>query len=1192
MSKKGQDNQRGISFQNKVALLYMLDHYRNEIFTEIKFEDDNFEDFTLFFKDSLNNASFFHNFEVKNWKDPLNVNKAREIIWKEVKKGISRYSDKDKFFIIAPSFHEDCKKINSFKEEYFFNSRENFEKTKKIYQEVNQSSPLFDWSKEEILFLKYVYLVELKSENINNMIIDRFHYEDLFFYTEDNLHNITSLFLSKITDKSSTGRRLSKSEIQNIFAEFHKAETNKSESYNLSKDFGQVIDNIESKLETENEFETLNHDRYIAPISIRLKAIFYIADKLKQNNFKLKSVKWFIEKILIKKYYFFQCMGLLEKYVKPADLIQEDINFILDFIFKIYEKSFSKYDFSNGYNRRILKLLLNICERPEVSEQFKDKIIEFLNNNAIPDWQKGLKSYVGDSYNYQYIPKLIEKLFGYNEEGLKFIFKKYDFTKKSPAFSDIHYNYSHFYHEYIESFINENFKINFPLVIKNLSDQFQSLYRNYGYNSYEGYEISGGYSGSGNNYNPHILPLESILSRCIEKFYNETNDWKYLYPFAHSEYNKDNPVFVKRSFIPFLLRKLKESSEENLEDNKFYKALKSILKITKGFPSTEDILADKLSIHSDIKDNHLEKLVKIILYKYSKEGISYDILTIQLLFRLIESGKTNFKPYLKNILLNKTFRNHPRYERTLRLFESGMTNKNISNFFNEIKDDIDISQNPDLAYRSFLLDLKNSSLENSNLSKLFKSSSEKDLNRLALIIKKTLGDPSFLKKILKFMKNHLDLKDFYKRIKTSEHLKEAIIKLAEQAINYDIDLSERIIDLCVKDTNLCGESENLHNQVAKGETSFAIETMRAHLCYAINEYIINYNQKTDRKSLEKLERAFFWVKRLIDLDGSLASKIDGFPKPNYYLRYFAIMPLSALGHHTIRDRLNNFKKGLGDEIKNLAFDIIEKTAKEVEENKYTPDELFSTILDLFDYIRDLNADEAKKLLSFIESFRIKEDVFFIYYALFREKYFEEKGAFKSAPFKKMLKNICKSGPDQLKHSLSFTIYKEIENKKQNGESKPDFEKIENNKQNDESKPNFEFFEKIKDYWILLFENINENMLSPLLMTLSIVLKNKRYYNDYKKYFFQLIEKLLENSNDCFIYLDDIFPAISENSPDDLAKILLLFLEKGDPTRGYIPFSYEVDQYLIPEIKKAKNKISPEKICKVKKELRKYNKTLD
>ena len=1221
MSKKGQDNQRGINFQNKVALLYMLDHYRYANFTEIRFEGDNFEDFTLFFTDSINHFTFFYNFEVKDWNNPLSRGKVREIIDKEVQKGINRYSENGKFFIVAPSFKDDCKEINSFKEKCFFNSNKNFEKIKKMYQEIDENNQLLNWNKKEILFLKYVHLVELKEENINNMIIDRFHYEDSFFYSEDNLENIINRFVNKITDNSSHGGILSKGEIQNILSEFHKAETKKSESYNLDNDLGQAINTIENKLKTQSEFETLNHDRYITPISARPQAIFYITDKLKQRKFKLKSIKWFIEKILIKQYYFFQCLDLLKIYIKENNLTNQDTNFILEFIFKLYEKGsagsdLQKSEFKSYSNKRILELLskisacqkisnqpknkfikflydvipdwlkrileflFNMSNRSKISEQFKDKFIKFLEN-SIPDWNKKLNNYSWDSYNYQDIPKLIKNLLGYNKEGLKLIFEKHDFTK---WIDNLVRGYSSTYYDYVEDFINKDFKKNFPLVIKSLSNQFQSLCRSYGYDSdfYKGYEvIGGGYSGWGNNYNLHVLPLESTLSRCIDRFYEKTKDWEYLSHFVYSKYDKDNPVFVKRSFIPFLLKQLLESSEENPETNKFYKALESILKIKEGLPFTEDILANKLiHYHSKIKDIYLKKLVEMILYKYSKEGISYRIFTIKLLFQIIESGRLNFKNYLKKILLNKEFKQHYMYEQTLSLFESRITNSNINDFFNEIKNELDLSKSNDLRYRSVIL--QTSPLEKSKLAELFRSSSKKDLDRLASIIEKDLWNTSgskLLEKVLKFMKNHLDLEDFYKRIKNSEYLKEIIIQLIERPINYDTDLSERIITLCIKDLNLCGESEDLHNEVAKGGKNLSISTMRAHLCFTIGKYIIKHNQELDIKSLRKLEKAFSWVKLLIDLDASLANKIKDFPKPNYYLRAFAIMPLINLAHHEIRNKLNNFKPGLGDEIKNFAFSIIDKTKEETEKNNYTPFELFDKISHFFDYIRDLDEEEAEKLLSFVECFRVAEaNHFFIYYALFREKYFEEKGTFKSDQFKKILINICKSEPDQLKYSLSFTIYKDIENKRQE----------------DESKPDFEFFEKIKNYWVLLFENMNKAMFFPLLMTLSFVLKNELYYEKYKKYFFQLIEQALKNresSNDYFMHLDNILPAISKNNPDDLAKILFLILEKGDSAKGDIPFSYEVRRHLIPEINKAKNKISPEKICKIEEELKKYNETL-
>jgi len=107
----GASNQRGINFQNKVALFYMLSSLKYSDFLRIKFEGESFSDFTLFFYNRQKQSSIFHNFEVKNYRDPLQLNKVRQIIQKESNKGVDRYSDQDRFKIVAPSFSAECKKL-------------------------------------------------------------------------------------------------------------------------------------------------------------------------------------------------------------------------------------------------------------------------------------------------------------------------------------------------------------------------------------------------------------------------------------------------------------------------------------------------------------------------------------------------------------------------------------------------------------------------------------------------------------------------------------------------------------------------------------------------------------------------------------------------------------------------------------------------------------------------------------------------------------------------------------------------------------------------------------------------------------------------------------------------------------------------------------------------------------------------
>ena len=1215
MSKKGQDNQRGIGFQNKVALLYMLDNYKYSNFLKIKLEGSQFEDFTLFFSDLKKTSSFFREFEVKNLSKALTLTDIRNIIKKELEKGAGRYSDKDSFYIVAPSFSEKCKThISALKESYCFYSYKEINSAKKMYNMMYDKNPILDWNEEEILFIKHkTEIVALSEKNTDQWIQERFYREQGFFYTKDNAQNIISQFFKKISELSSQGEELTKQKITKIITEFCENETNKSESYDLKKDLGTVVQDIKIKLQTEDDFAKLNDNRYITPISKRERVIFCIVNKLKKTEFQFKKIKWFFDKILIKERYMLHSLNLLKKYAEKESLDLEDKDNILEFIFKLYNyeqnsSSFYKKNFNTFYKDDIFTILLKLS-KTNISDDFKKKVYLFLNK-VLPDWQKvHREQFYHDIYTD--IPETIKNVFDYTKEGIELVFKTYDFTSTRDYQGDI-------YRNYIEEFINKDFKINFPLVVKHLVEQFTVLYKKeYRYKEYAGYELAGGgYSGFSGQYNLQSFNWESLLSYCIIQFYSKTKDWEFLKPVIYAPWDKENPVFVKRSFIPFLLQQLNGSSEENPKKNKFYKALETILEIKKGFPTTEDIVINELKKYSetlDVKQNSLEFddfvneafgtkeslraenvnknnvgipdvylrfIIRKILYKYSETGISYNILLIQLIVQFIANGNLQFKEDLKKILLDKKFKSFHVYELALRIIEKKIKNQYIKEFFIEIKDKLDISQNKPLLYTDVAVISQKPSIE-----KLFNSSLKKDLDNLAGIVEDAFSKNNliFIKKFLKLIEDNLV--EFYKRAKISDYLMYVIAQIppkvaAENILNNE-ELAEEIIDMCVNDTDLCGENKTLHEQVAiKGEESLTITTMRAHLCYSINSYVAYYCQKQDEVSLKKLAKAFSWIKILMDLDGFLADRIPGFPQPNYYLRHFALIPLTTLSYYRTRANLNKYKTGLGDEVKSFSFAVLKQTEKEIENNNYKPNRLLNHIGMLFDVIRDLTEEEAKKALCFIRKFNVSGfSYLFIYYAVFREKeaLFAKMG-FKSDWFKKELQDICKSRSDELKSPISFDIYKNIENK---------------NKKSQKPEPDFDFFEKVKDYWALLFENINKNTWYSLMRTLDFVLdRNTSYYSFYKKYFFKLTEQILasieESEEYGFLHWDETLQAVSKHAPDDLTKILFLFLEKGDCISGHIPFGDEVKNDLIPKIKQQKNKISQKNIKKAEVKLKEYN----
>ena len=1184
MSKKGQDNQRGINFQNKVALLYMLDHYKYSNFIKIKLEGNSFEDFTLFFSNENTMSNFFYSFEVKNWTKSLTLNDVKNIIRKEINKGIGRYSEKDVFCIIASSVDQECKnQINSFKEKYLFHSEINFEDTKELYKKIYGDHPILEWKKEEIIFIqKKLKLMELKKESVDKLIRERFAYEESFFYTKENTKNIIGQFFLKISNASSSGKELTKQKIKEIISEFCNAETGKSESYDSDQNLGKILAIVKENLQTEDQFETLSKDRYITPISKRVKVIFYIVDELEKKKFQLKKVKWFFDKILIKNQYMLKSMSLLEMYAGQNILDQNDKILILEFIFKLFEyesKSsfFYKHSFNLFYRHNIFKILLKLSNT-SVSDEIKQRTRDFLDQ-FLPNWQITNQNHIEYDHPYVYrdIPQIIKNLFECSKDGIQFIFKKHDFT--------ISRDYQKYiYYDYIKEFINQDFKNNFWIVVKELTNQFKILHQSDGESDYYGYELyGGGYSGTGGQFNLHTFKWEFILSQCIEQHCHEKTDDEFLTSIIKHPVSKDIPVFVKRSCIPFLLNKLQNTSKEKPKENIFYKYLESTLEVKKGLPRTEDTTINELyGKHPSIPDVYLDLIIEKILYKYSKDGISHNIHLIRLMLVFIENGKTKFKDKLKRILLNNEFQKSHQYDLALKILEGKINNQNIKNFFDEIRNKLDLSQNNNLLY----IGVQQSS---STIEKLFNSSSKKDLDTLADLIQGAVlrNGNDFIKNILKLMER--DLEKFYKRAKISEYLIRMIAQVAPYALSLlkNEQMAEDIIEMCMNDTDLYGESKALHKEIAtETEKSIDITTMRAYLCcYSIDGYISYYSDKKDEFSLKKLETAFSWVKILMDLDGTLADNIPKFPKPNYYLRYFATIPLIGLSYRDTRQNLNRYtrqnlnrcKLGLGDEVKNFCFDILEKTKKEIKENQYNPTTLLKEIGSLFDIIRDLNEKEAKKVLSFIREFDVRESGhLFIYYALFRDKHFKEKGVFKNDDFKDILTNICKGSPNELKQYISFIMYKNIRNL---------------NERTQRYEPDFEFFEQIKDYWILLFENFNKEMQFSLISTLAIILeRNKTYYDKYRKKIFEFVKKILEDENKPYrssLHMDNVLKASAKYAPNDLTQLLFLLLDKGDSKKGWIPFHSEVMNYLIPQIRKQKDKISPKEIKEAQEKLSNY-----
>lgn len=1133
MSRKGQDNQRGVTFQNKVALLYMLRYLKYSNFLSIQFEGDDFSDFTLFFRDEDKGVNFFHEFEVKCRSNPISTSYVKQIVTGRLQKGIEQYSAEDKFYIVAPMFTQKCK--DEIKEFLLFYSMgyKDFKSQQLLDRSLFGDSSSVKWKEEEFAFLSHVKLEEIELQHIDSKIVQYFAYKDHFFYTPGDLNNIISELFKEVSQRSGVGKSLTKDEIQSIIKQFCSSQVQK---YNIGRasSLGGLLEKVEPFLVEEEKFKTLEND--LTPISNNPRVILRITKELQKKTFKLNSIKWFINSILLKQPYSYLFLDLLKKYIYSDD----DIHCILDIINNICNSE--TVDLLDPYfSIQICELIKEISEKNDLIN-FREKICSILDS-IIPDWKSTHQHYYKKIWGNKYVPKLVCKVFDNKEEGVFFIFKKHDFVHMRTDIGS-YYNVlnKNYYLDFIKDFINEDFKRNFKIVVKNLSDQFTTIYESWGIR-YIGFEVTGGFSGVNNTYNLNVFRWEKVLSNCIEELYNKTDDWKYLRNMLNKKVSKNNPLFVKRSFIPFLLRQMEQFSAEG----KYYKALEIIIEIDKGFPHTEDVVIKELS-GVNIGDHYLKLILDKVLCK-SHNRITFSIIIIQFIISLIARGKNYFEDILKAHLMNEDFKSHFIYSNTLGILANYITNEHIQNFLNKNKNDIDYSLNMDLSAYFIQLDPSKEIIE------LLESSNYDGFNRLASTIEKfnLTNKHEEIKKILNLMKDENLLNNFYEKAKNSDYLKKMMAGvLADHAVRYDVELAEKIIQLCIEDPNLCDESESLNHKMIDGEVYSALVTMRSYLCFfSIPNYIYYNFQKGDDISLARVEKSFRWIQRLIDLDGSLAESIEGFPKPNYYLRSYVIKSLISVSYYETRVTLNKFKKNLGNDIKDFALSILKSTKEELLESKHQPTFLLEQIGDLFDVIRDLNEREARLVLEFVNQFEVVSAChLFIYYALFRDGepiFFDKDKNFARDSFEKTLKEVCMGKPNRVKVEIAHVM--------SNGMGNDD--KLDANN-----------FNKMEKYWWALFKDVNSDIIYSLMRGLSYILKDsKYYYNKYKKYFFKLIIKILnlkDVSKGYFLGLHIIIPTIKKYNPDDLCELILLFLDEGDAKTGEFPFQIEVKHNLIEE----------------------------
>jgi len=525
--------------------------------------------------------------------------------------------------------------------------------------------------------------------------------------------------------------------------------------------------------------------------------------------------------------------------------------------------------------------------------------------------------------------------------------------------------------------------------------------------SYRGAELmGGGVSQMGSNFelaDSHFVRevLTPFLVRLKgENYANGSHGgfWDFLterFLKRPDQVSPENPVFLKRASVPILLDMSYDPDDKG--NKEAFESLLIIFQIKDGIPHCSEVIFYHLSKKLDAyRESSLfrENTRRLIRKDLEMHGnIPGSVFCVQVICDLVRHNDEEAESLLFDLVQNERYienddfhyntfgqlkdlsQSHPSFAlKLVRQFLSKkewMGSDRRMSVYEVTPHLVAIIQNPHDKKASegakelvveMTGEVKKAEPKERLLNSLFQGLADTDVIEAYSLFKKGLGQKS-PQSLFKFSR------EGFVRIaeKLTESARDVVDeKDQEKRLDMACEVIEMFLDDPDPETNEEENEFNYHLKIKRGEDVMVISTVRGHLCWAIQKIC-----------LYKYCFAVAWTYTLKLLKDQ-----------NFYIRTQALVPFIE-----IMKRRKSHPNLISD-IENTALDLL---------NSDIPDKMARYLLHVFAYFRNLNEENA---LTLISKFRSRRDVslFYVYFALFREKHFTEKGEFQADRFKKILKH--------------------------------------------------------------------------------------------------------------------------------------------------------------------------------------------
>lgn len=1122
----GQSASKGFCDQTNVALYYLLEALGFQNFLGVEIEGQNRKcDFTLLYSDH------FESFEVKSHKKPLSFGEIHEIVKTQAGKS---YKEKDKFKIVVAAIGPDLKKVYQHIHNYY-----GWITTNGVTQDPDCKALMRkSWTEGEIQFLSKTEIIEHGDlTHIRQNIFEFFVSKYAIYLSEADQESIVSKMFDAILEHGTLGKTISLAEVTQMLEGFVSHLVDVPTALDPKLSLGKRVYNFNDFFVNSAKLKELNRHTLLTQISADTRLSYFLFDSLEKNAFSVDEFLFLFGPILEKQVHLWHTLRLLQKKWGQKLVSPE---FLLQFVSRNYARFGHEFNYDSA-----LDLVCDIVKQ-DSSGKHDHEVLAFLKANVLRKvsgtwrerWHNKKKGWKSDKQVADIFKVLIARAKS-DKVFVDLIFDYFDFTGDDFSLSsETHPEIYGFVKDYVKRSLSKNYSY----VCGKLRIQFQ---RKFGA-IYRGYELIGsGISQSGHNFSITDKGVVRFLwGPLFQDLYsaNKSGAWKFfrrkILDLNPNGADINTPIYLKRALIPILIDRLVDDKLTRKEISDSFGYLKNILAVKNGIPNTSDIVFSVLRSKdfSVLGFDAVMALIRLDSTKYGQDGYPTNVFVMSSLIKLISLSYEPAKIFFLELIQKPDF---AKYEHThYNSFELLTSYKIIETDPQFIREVFRVMDLGDFFARADAYHLWD---KGSLLAGLIKSEWAAGRKGSEYFDKLLIGQP--VEKIQGFMSRCLDdlgehdpqrtfslilpylkSREVFCKFFSDDNIRSSVVSLADRLIAKKVyTAAQQIIDLCAYDSDPDTDSKseyNHHRDILLGKEENIITGVRARVCWSLQKIVVSNEPAL-------MAYAFDKVKMMLDLDGRLAAKL-GYSEPDLYIRLQAVIPLIELAHPWRRKALNKFKKGLGDNVKQIAFSILAITEKHYDQQKCNPKAIMDALVHVFFKIRDLNTKEAKTVVSFCVKHEIeKASGLIIYFAAYRKKHY--KGIrFNPKYFDQTLEGLCK-GNSFLKSHIAWELWKILSDDQEKGTNS---------------------FPAVEKYFEALFTQYERRTADYMYMALELLLDKKSTYSKGKK----LLKKLLELEAAYFKTQDDnaqlwaareVFDKLYAHSPEDFLEVFAVLVNNLD-----------------------------------------------